>query len=72
MEMHALEAECGNQYTLPRLMGLSEDGNDILLLPLPALHHLRLLPLSSATASHETISAAQLLARGKTVSTVIL
>jgi sucrose-6-phosphate hydrolase SacC (GH32 family) len=69
MEMHALEAKCGNQYTLPRLMGLSEDGNEIRLLPLPALHHLRLLP-SSATTSHETISAAQLLARGKTVSTV--
>eukprot|EP01046_Picozoa_sp_COSAG06_P034599 COSAG06_NODE_3639_length_5087_cov_1.558741_2_plen_314_part_00 len=70
MEMIALEATCGNQYTLPRLMGLSEDGDEIRLLPLPALLHLRLLPPSPATASHVVMSAAQLLAAGRTVSTV--
>eukprot|EP01044_Picomonas_judraskeda_P004166 COSAG03_NODE_361_length_8570_cov_39.355752_4_plen_276_part_00 len=69
MEMHALESTCGNQYTIPRILTLSDDGDELRLLPLPALVHLR-LPLSSATFSHDAIGSVQLLDAGRTVSTV--
>jgi sucrose-6-phosphate hydrolase SacC (GH32 family) len=39
-ECSALTTVCGDQYTLPRLITLSEDGLEMRLRPLPALLHL--------------------------------
>jgi hypothetical protein len=52
-----------------QLVGLSEDGLEVRLRPLPALVHLR-LPKSESTAHHEVMSAATLLASRRTVASV--
>jgi len=60
---------CGAQYTLARLLTLTDSGSEIWLLPLPALQQLR-LPSAPGTASHESIDARSLLKAGRTISTV--
>ena len=50
-EMVALQKSCGAQYTLPRLLKLTDDGSEMRLLPLPALQHLHLLLLKCAAST---------------------
>ena len=68
-EMVALQKSCGAQYTLPRLLKLTDDGSEMRLLPLPALQHLH-LPSAQGTASHKSIDVHSLLVMGRTISRV--